>query len=56
MTTLAECIAGEEKGKSASEIIKAETGENRIRLVGAQDTSLEYEFTADMGEVEPFGE
>lgn len=56
VTTLIECIAGEESGQPISEIIKAEAGENRIRLVGAQDTSLEYEFTADMGEVEPFGE
>ena len=55
VTTLTECIAGEENGKSASEIIKAETGENRIRLVGAEGTSLEYEFTADMGEVGTFG-
>ena len=56
VTTLAECIAGEENEKSLSESIEVKARENRIRLVGAQDTSLEYEFTADMGEVEPFGE
>ena len=55
VTTLTECIAGEENGKSATETIKAETGENRIRLVGAEGTSLEYEFTADIGEVGTFG-
>ena len=36
--------------------IEARAGENRIRLVGAEGTSLEYEFTADAGEVEPFGD
>lgn len=56
VTTIAECIAGEENEQSVSESIKAEEGENRMRLVGAEDTSLEYEFTADTGEVEPFGD
>ncbi len=56
VSTLAECIAGEESEKSASDSIEAKAGENRIRLVGAEGTSLEYEFTADAGEVEPFGD
>ena len=56
VSTLAECIAGEESEKSASDSIEARAGENRIRLVGAEGTSLEYEFTADAGEVEPFGD
>ena len=56
VTLLAECVAGEENEQSASESIKVEEGENRIRLVGAEDTSLEYKFTADTGEVEPFGD
>ena len=56
VSTLAECIAGEESEKSASDSIEARAGENRIRLVGAEGTSLEYEFTADAGKVEPFGD
>ena len=56
VSTLAECIAGEESEKSASDSIEAKAGENRIRLVGAEGTTLEYEFTADAGEVEPFGD
>ena len=56
VTTLVECIADGENEQSASEFIEVEKGENRIRLVGAEGTSLEYEFTADMGEVEPFGD
>ena len=56
VTTLVECIADGENEQSASEFIEVEKGENRIRLVGAEGTSLEYEFTADTGEVEPFGD
>ena len=40
VTTIAECIAGEENEQSVSESIKAEEGENRIRLVGAEDLLL----------------
>lgn len=28
----------------------------KMRAAAAEDTSLEYEFTADAGEVEPFGD
>ena len=30
-------------------------GENRVKLVGAEKTSLEYEFTADEGNVQTLG-
>ena len=56
VSTLLECSAGEDGGMSASETIEVKEGENRIRLVGAEDTGLEYEFTADKGEVEAFGD
>ena len=56
VTTLVECIADGKNEQSASETIEVEEGENRIRLVGAEGTSLEYEFTADAGEVKTFGD
>lgn len=56
VSTLLECSAGEDAGQSASEIIEVREGENRIRLVGAEGTGLEYEFTADKGDVEAFGD
>ena len=35
--------------------LKQKQEKNRIRLVGAEGTSLEYEFTTDIGEVGTFG-
>lgn len=56
VSTLLECSTGENAGQSESETLKVKEGENRIRLVGAEGTGLEYEFTADKGEVETFGD
>lgn len=55
LTTLAECLAGEEGEQSSSGTFEIKKGENRVKLIGAEDTSLEYEFTADEGEVSSFG-
>jgi len=51
LSTLVECEAsagGEQNGSGTFEIKK---GENRVKLVGAEETSLEFEFTADKGDV-----
>lgn len=56
VSTLLECSAGEDVGQSEAETLKVKEGENRIRLVGAEGTGLEYEFTADKGEVKTFGD
>lgn len=55
LTTLAECFAGEDSEQSSSGTFEIKQGENRVKLVGAENTSLEYEFTADEGEVSSFG-
>ena len=55
LSTLAECKAesgGEQENSGTFEIKK---GENRVKLVGAEKTSLEYEFTADEGDVQTLG-
>lgn len=55
LSTLAECKAesgGEQENSGTFEIKK---GENRVKLVGAEKTSLEYEFTADEGNVQTLG-
>lgn len=56
VSTLLECSAGEEIGRSESETLKIKEGESRNRLVGTKGTGLEYEFMADKGEVETFGD
>ena len=55
LTTLVECFAGEDSEQSSSGTFEIKQGENRVKLVGAENTSLEYEFTADEGEVSSFG-
>ena len=51
LSTLVECEAssgGEQEGLGTFEI---KQGENRVKLVGAEETALEFEFTADKGDV-----
>lgn len=51
LSTLVECEAssgGEQEGSGTFEI---KQGENRVKLVGAEETALEFEFTADKGDV-----
>ena len=55
LTILTECLAGEESEQSSSGTFEIKQGENRVKLVGAENTSLEYEFTADESEVSSFG-
>lgn len=54
VSLIVEC-SEEDGAQSGTESVAVKEGRNRIRLVGAQGTGLEYEFAADKGEAETFG-
>lgn len=54
ITTLAECTPDSD-GEEVTETFQANEGENRIKLIGAKGTEIEYEISADKGKVSSFG-
>lgn len=55
LSTLVECKAESGGEQDGTETFEMKKGENRVKLVGAEKTSLEYEFTADEGNVQTLG-
>lgn len=55
LSTLVECEASSDGEQEGSGTFEIKQGENRVKLVGAEKTSLEYEFTADEGDVQTLG-
>ena len=51
LSTLVECEASSDGEQEGSGTFEIKQGENRVKLVGAEETALEFEFTADKGDV-----
>lgn len=56
LTTLAEFIADVDMEHESTDTFKAMKGKNRIKLVGGKGTKIEYEITADKGDMKAFGD
>ena len=51
LSTVVECEASSDGQQEGSGTFEIKQGENRVKLVGAEETALEFEFTADKGDV-----
>lgn len=51
LSTLVECEVSSDGEQEGSGTFEIKQGENRVKLVGAEETALEFEFTADKGDV-----
>ena len=56
LTILAEFTADVDMGHESTDTFKAMKGKNRIKLVGGKGTKIEYEITADKGDMKAFGD
>lgn len=54
LTTLAECTEDSDAKQKMTKTFHAEKGKNRIKLVGAKGTKLEYEISIDEGRIRSF--
>lgn len=54
ITNLVECTPESDFEEEKSDTFHVEAGENRIKLIGAKDTKIEYKISADKGKIRNF--
>lgn len=54
LTNLVECTAESDFEEEKTDTIQVNTGKSRIKLVGAKDTKIEIEISADKGDIRSF--
>lgn len=56
ITVLTECISDSDAEQSATEALQIEKGKNRIKLIGAKGTEIDFTVSVDKGTVSSFSD
>ncbi|SHK37954.1 hypothetical protein [Hespellia stercorisuis] len=56
VTELAECTPESDFEQKESDTFHVDAGKNRIKLIGAKDTKIEFEISADKGDIRTFND